>query len=122
MTHDYKRHRTTTLFAALDVATGTIHQTCLPQHRHLDVLVFLTQMLRNVPKDLAIHVLLDNYATHKHANVKAWLTRPPPPLSLHPTSASWRNLLEWFFGELTQRQIRCLVVASVDQLIATITA
>ena len=123
MTHDYKRHGTTTLFAALDVATGTIHQKCLPQHRHADFLVFLKQMVRSVPKDLAIHVILDNYATHKHANVKAWLARNPR-VHFHftPTSASWLNLVERFFGELTQRQLRRLAVTSVNQLIATITA
>ena len=123
MTHDYKRHGTTTLFAALEVATGKIEQRCLPQHRHEDFLVFLKQMVRSVPKDLAIHVILDNYATHKHANVKAWLARNPR-VHFHftPTSASWLNLVERFFGELTQRQIRRLAVTSVEHLIATITA
>jgi transposase len=122
MTHDYKRHGTTTLFAALDVATGKIQQQCLPQHRHEEFLVFLKHMVRSVPKDLAIHVILDNYATHKHANVKKWLARNRR-VHFHctPTSASWLNLVERFFGELTQRQIRRLAVTSVDQLITTIT-
>jgi transposase len=123
MTHEYKRHGTTTLFAALDVATGRIQQKCLPQHRHEDFLVFLTQIVRSVPKDLAIHVILDNYATHKHANVKAWLARNPR-VHFHftPTSASWLNLVERCFGELTPRQIRRLAVTSVDHLRETITA
>ena len=122
MTHDYKRHGTTTLFAALDVATGKIQQQCLPQHRHEEFLVFLKHMVRSVPKGLEIHVILDNYATHKHANVKKWLARNRR-VHFHftPTSASWLNLVERFFGELTQRQIRRLAVTSVDQLITTIT-
>ena len=122
MTHDYKRHGTTTFFAALDVATGKSQQQCLPQHRHEEFLVFLKQMVRSAPKELAVHVILDNYATHKHANVKAWLARSRR-VHFHftPTSASWLNLFERFFGELTQRQIRRLAVTSVDQLIAAIT-
>ena len=122
MTHDYKRHGTTTLFAALDVATGVVHQQCMPQHRHQEFLVFLKQMIRRVPKELSIHVILDNYATHKHAAVNAWLKRNKR-VHFHftPTSASWLNLVERFFGELTERQIRRLAVTSVDQLITAIT-
>lgn len=122
MTHDYKRHGTTTLFAALDVATGKIQQQCMPQHRHEEFLVFLRRLVRSVPKDLAIHVILDNYATHKHAEVKRWLARNKR-VHFHftPTSASWLNLVERFFGELTQRQIRRLAVTSVDELITIIT-
>ena len=122
MTHDYKRHGTTTLFAALDVATGSILQECKPQHRHQEFLAFLKQMVRNVSKELDIHVILDNYATHKHAAVKRWLARNPR-VHFHftPTSASWLNLVERFFGELTERQIRRLAVTSVAQLIAAIT-
>ena len=122
MTHDYKRHGTTTLFAALDVATGTILQECRPQHRHQEFLAFLKQMARSVPKDLAIHVILDNYATHKHADVKRWLARNKR-VHFHftPTSSSWLNLVERFFGELTERQLRRRAVTSVDQLIASIT-
>lgn len=123
MTHDYKRHGTRTPFAALDVATGVIHQQCLPKHRHQEFFVFLNRILRAVPKDLTVHVILDNYATHKHANVKAWLKRHKR-VQFHftPTSASWLNLVERFFSELTERQIRRLAVTSVDELIATITA
>jgi len=122
MTHDYKRHGTTTLFAALDVATGTIVQECMPKHRHQEFLAFLKQMVRSVPKELAIHVILDNYATHKHAAVKRWLARNRR-VRFHftPTSASWLNLVERFFGELTERQIRRLAVTSVKELIAAIT-
>lgn len=122
MTHDYKRHGTTTLFAALDVATGTIMQDCKPQHRHQEFLAFLKQMERSVAPDLEIHVILDNYATHKHPKVKRWLVRNRR-VQFHftPTSASWLNLVERFFGELTERQIRRLAVTSVEQLIAAIT-
>lgn len=122
MTHDYKRHGTTTLFAALDVATGKILRDCMPHHRHQEFLAFLKQMERSVPPKLDIHVILDNYATHKHPKVQRWLTRHPR-VHFHftPTSASWLNLVERFFGELTERQIRRLAVTSVAQLIAAIT-
>ena len=123
MTHDYKRHGTTTLFAALNVATGEVEQRCLPHHRHQEFLTFLRQLVRRVPKDLSMHVILDNYATHKHEKVKAWLRRNRR-VHFHfiPTSASWLNLVERFFSELTTRQIRRLAVTSVDQLIAAITS
>ena len=122
MTHDYKRHGTTTLFAALNVATGEIEQQCMPQHRHQEFLTFLRQLVRRVPKDLAIHVILDNYATHKHDNVKAWLRRNRR-VHFHfiPTSTSWLNLVERFFSELTERQIRRFAVTSVEQLTDAIT-
>ena len=122
MTHDSKRHGTTTVFAALNVATGEIEQQCLPHHRHQEFLMFLRQLVRRERKDLSIHVILDNYATHKHENVKAWLRRYRR-VHFHfiPTSASWLNLVERFFGELTERQIRRLAVTSVDQLIGAIT-
>ena len=122
MTHDYKRHGTTTLFAALDVATGRIEQACMPQHRHQEFLRFLQQMERGVTPDLAIHVILDNYATHKHPAVKRWLARHPR-VHFHftPTSASWLNLVERCFAELTERQLRRLAVTSVADLIAVIT-
>ena len=122
MTHDYKRHGTTTLFAALDVATGSLLQDCMPKHRHQEFLTFMRQMERSVASELAIHVILDNYATHKHPTVKRWLARHPR-VHFHftPTSASWLNLVERFFSELTERRIRRLAVTSVDQLIAAIT-
>jgi len=121
MTHDYKRHGTTTLFAALDVASGSILQECKPQHRHQEFLAFLKQMVRSVTEDLAIHVILDHYAPHKHAAVKHWRARNPR-VHFHftPTSASWLNLVERFFGELTERQIRRLAVTSVAELATAI--
>ena len=122
ITHDYKRHGTTTLFAALDVATGALLQECMPQHRHQEFLKFLRRMERSVAPDLALHVILDNYATHKHPAVRRWLAQHPR-VQFHftPTSASWLNLVERFFSELTERQLRRLAVTSVDQLIAAIT-
>ncbi len=122
MTHDYKRHGTTTLFAALDVATGELLQDCMPQHRHQEFLKFMRQIEQSVSSDLSIHVVLDNYATHKHPAVKRWLVRHPR-VQFHftPTSASWLNLVERFFSELTERKLRRLAVTSVDQLVEAIT-
>ena len=104
MTHDYKRNGTTTLFAALDVLTGTVIGQCLPRHRHDEFLKFLRTIDREVPKGLQIHLILDNYATHKHANVKAWL---PSTLASTCTSrrprARWLNLVErWFRSSPTK--------------------
>ncbi len=122
MTHDYKRHGTTTLFAALDIATGEVLHECMPRHRHQEFLRFLRKIERSVPAELDIHVILDNYATHKHAAVRAWLEKHPR-VHFHftPTSASWLNLVERFFAELTNRQLKRLAVNSVHQLIDTIT-
>lgn len=121
-THDYKRHGTTTLFAALEVATGRIIQASLPRHRHQEFLTFMRQVVRTVPKGVAIHVILDNYQTHKHPKVKTWLARNKR-VHFHftPTSASWLNLVERFFSELTERQLRRLAVTSVSELIEHIT-
>ncbi len=121
-THDYKRHGTTTLFAALDVATGHVIQECMPKHRHQEFLKFMNKVVRAAPKDLDIHVILDNYATHKHPKVTEWLHRHRR-VHFHftPTSASWLNLVERFFSELTVRQLRRLAVTSVDELIHAIT-
>lgn len=123
MTHDYKRHGTTTLFAALDVATGEVLHECMPRHRHQEFVKFLRKIERNVPPELDIHVILDNYATHKHPAVKAWLERHPR-VQFHfiPTSSSWLNLVERFFSELTSRQLKRLAVSSVPELIAAIEA
>jgi transposase len=120
-THDYKRHGTTTLFAALDVATGRIHHDCLPRHRRDEFLRFMTRLERRVPKGLSLHVILDNYATHKTPEVDQWLRRHPR-VHFHftPTSASWLNLVERFFSELTTRQLRRLAVTSVAELEAAI--
>lgn len=116
-THDYERHGTTTLFAALDVATGRIEHACLPRHRRDEFLRFMTRVERRVPKGLSVHVILDNYATHKTPEVEAWLRRHPR-VHFHftPTSASWLNLVERFFSELTTRQLRRLAVTSVREL------
>lgn len=121
MTHDYKRHGTTTLFAALNVATGQTLHECMPRHRHQEFLKFLRKVERSVEPGLAIHVILDNYATHKHPKVRAWLQRHRR-VQLHfvPTGASWLNLVERLFGELTERQLKRLAVNSVPELIAVV--
>ena len=122
MTHDYKRYGTTTLFAALDIATGEILHECMSRHRHQEFLRFIRKIERSVPAELDIHVILDNYATHKHPAVQAWLEKHPR-VQFHftPTSASWLNLVERFFSELTTRQLKRLAVTSVAQLIEAIT-
>ena len=123
MTHDYKRHGTITLFAALDVLTGTVIGQCMPRHRHQEWLKFLKTIDREVPQDLAIHLVLDNYATHKHADVQAWLAKHPRfHLHFTPTSSSWLNLVERWFREITDKAIRRGVFASVPELIAAIEA
>jgi transposase len=121
MTHDYKRNGTTTLFAALDVATGAVIGQCLPRHRHHEFLKFLRTIDRQVPKHLAIHMILDNYGTHTHPNVAAWLQQHPRfHLHFTPTSSSWLNLVERSFRDLTVKAIRRGVFASVPDLIAAI--
>jgi transposase len=121
MTHDYKRNGTTTLFAALDVQTGTVIGECLPKHRHDEFLRFLRKLDRQTDKALAVHLILDNYATHKHPNVKDWLAKHPRfHLHFTPTSASWVNLVERFFRDITQERIRRGVFRSVEQLQAAI--
>jgi transposase len=123
MTHDYKRHGTTTLFAALDVLTGKVIGQCQPRHRHEEFLKFLRVIDKQVPKGLQVHLILDNYATHKHADVAAWLAKHPR-LHLHftPTSSSWLNLVERWFREITDKAIRRGVFHSVPDLIAAIEA
>ena len=121
MTHDYKRNGTTTLFAALDVLTGVVIGQCLPRHRHEEFLKFLRTIDRQTPKGLDVHLILDNYSTHKHANVVAWLTKHPRfHLHFTPTSSSWLNLVERWFRELTDKAIRRGVFHSVPDLIAAI--
>ncbi len=123
MTHDYKRNGTTTLFAALDVATGAVIGRCLPKHRHTEFLSFLRTIDREVPDHLQIHLILDNYGTHKHAAVKAWLAKHPRfDLHFTPTSSSWLNLVERWFREITDKTIRRGVFASVPDLITAIEA
>ena len=123
MTHDYKRNGTTTLFAALDVLTGSVIGQCLPRHRHTEFLKFLRTIDGEVPKGLEIHLILDNYATHKHENVQKWLAKHPRfHLHFTPTSSSWCNLVERFFGKLTDKAIRRGVFHSVPDLITAIEA
>ena len=118
MTHDYKRHGTTTLFAALNVASGHVEHECLPRHRHQEFLKFMKRVEKTVEPELDIHVILDNYATHKHENVRRWLARNPR-VHFHfvPTGASWANLVERLFAELDQRKLKRLAVNSVEELI-----
>ena len=121
MTHDYKRHGTTTLFAALDVLSGTVIGRCLPRHRNTEFLKFLRTIDAEVPKGLQIHLILDNYGTHNHANVKKWLAKHPRfHLHFTPTSSSWLNLVERWFRELTDKAIRRGVFHSVNDLITAI--
>jgi transposase len=121
-THDYVRHGTTTLFAALEVATGRVEQLCLPRHRHQEFLRFLKQVAKAYPR-VKLHVVCDNYATHKHPAVKAWLARNPR-ITLHftPTSGSWLNMVEIFFGIITRQAIRRGTHRTVRDLIEAITA
>jgi transposase len=121
MTHDYKRNGTITLFAALDVLTGTVIGECLPRHRHTEFLKFLRTIDREVPNGLQVHLILDNYSTHKHDDVKKWLAKHPRfHLHFTPTSSSWLNLVERWFGKLTDKAIRRGVFHSVPDLIAAI--
>lgn len=117
MTHDYKRHGTTTLFAALDVATGTVIGQCMKRHRHQEWLKFLRAIDRSTPTALDLHLIADNYATHKHPAVKAWLAKHPRfHMHFTPTSASWLNQVERFFGLITEKRIRQGVFKSVGEL------
>jgi transposase len=121
MTHDYKRNGTTTLFAALDVLTGQVIGQCLPRHRHEEFLTFLKTIDAQVPHGLQIHLILDNYATHKHADVERWLRRHKRfHLHFTPTSSSWLNQVERWFRDLTDKNLRRGIFASVPDLIASI--
>ena len=118
VTHDYKRHGTTTLFAALDVLTGQVLAECKPRHRHQEFLGFLRAIEAAVPPDLDVHLIVDNYRTHKHAKVRAWLAaRPRWHLHFVPTYSSWLNLVERFFALITTRAIRRGSFRSVRELI-----
>lgn len=123
MTHDYKRHGTTTLFAALNVLEGTVIGSCLARHRHQEFRKFLNLLDKHTPPDVAIHAILDNYATHKHPAIQRWLRRHPR-FRLHfvPTSASWLNLVEVWFSHLTSDQLRRGDFLSVRDLIDAIHA
>lgn len=121
VTHDYKRHGTTTLFAALDVLTGAVLSTCKARHRHQEFLSFLREIDKAVPTDLDIHAIVDNYSTHKHPKVKAWLAaRPRWHLHFIPTYSSWLNLVERFFALITDKAIRRGSFRSVKDLTAKI--
>jgi transposase len=121
MTHDYKRNGTTTLFAALNVTEGHLIGQCMPRHRHQEFIKFLKQIDIETPPELDLHLIVDNYATHKHPNVQKWLKRHRR-FHMHfiPTSSSWLNLVERWFREITNKRIRRGVFQSVDQLIAAI--
>lgn len=119
-THDYVRHGTTTLFAALEIATGKVVDACMPRHRHQEFLKFLKQVAKAYPRQ-KLHIVCDNYRTHKHDKVKAWLAKNPR-IQLHftPTSGSWLNMVEIFFGIITRQAIRRGTFTSVTDLIAAI--
>lgn len=120
-THDYVRHGTTTLFAALNVLNGKVVGQCLPRHRHQEFLKFLRHLDRELPEPLHLHLIVDNYATHKHPRVKCWLEKHPRfRLHFTPTSASWTNLVERGFRELTDKAIRRGTFVSVPDLISSI--
>jgi putative transposase len=121
ITHDYKRHGTTTLFAALDVQSGAVLTDCKPRHRHQEFLSFLRTIEQNVAPDLNIHLIVDNYCTHKHAKVKAWLARRPRwQIHYTPTYSSWLNMVERFFAHITDKAIRRGSFNSVKELIQKI--
>ena len=121
MTHDYKRNGTTTLFAALNTLDGTVISTCMPRHRHQEWLKFLRLIDKETPKDKELHLIVDNYATHKAPAVKAWLAKHPRfHVHFTPTSASWLNMVERFFRDLTTKRLRRGVFCSVPELIAAI--
>ena len=123
MTHDYKRNGTTTLFAAIELAEGKLIAECMPRHRHQEWLRFLKKIDAETPAEPDLHLIVDNYATHKHPKVKAWLKRHPR-FYVHfiPTSSSWLNLIERWFREITDKRIRRGVFHNVPQLIKAIMA
>jgi len=121
LTHDYKRHGTTTLFAALNMLDGKVIGCCMPQHRHQEWIKFLAQIDRETPRDLDLHLIVDNYATHKHPRVLSWLKKHPR-FHQHfiPTSSSWLNMVERWFREITDKRLRRSSFRAVDALIAAI--
>jgi transposase len=121
MTHDYVRHGTTTLFAALEVAEGKVIGACMDRHRHQEWIAFLRLIDESTPPGLDLHLVLDNYATHKHPKVQRWLQRHPRfHLHFTPTSSSWLNLVERWFREITDKRIRRAAFKSVDELVKAI--
>ena len=123
MTHDYKRNGTTTLFAAIEMTQGKVISTCMPRHRHQEWIKFLKQIDAETPKELDLHLIVDNYATHKHPKVKAWLKRHKR-FHMHfiPTSSSWLNVIERFFRDLDSKRLHRGVFRSVAELIDAIKA
>lgn len=123
MTHDYKRNGTTTLFAAIELLSGTVIGECMARHRHQEWIKFLRTIDEQTPAHLGLHLIVDNYATHKHPKVQSWLKRHPRfHIHFTPTSASWLNLIERFFRDLTEREIRRGTFLNVDALIEVITS
>lgn len=121
MTHDYKRNGTTTLFAALELAQGKVVGQCFSRHRNQEFLKFLRRLDREFPAHLQLHLVMDNYGTHKHPNVQTWLKKHPRFVPhFVPTSSSWLNLVERWFGELTSKRIRRGTFLSVPDLVAAI--
>jgi transposase len=121
LTHDYKRHGTTTLFAALNTLDGSVIARCNNRHRHQEWLTFLRQIDRETPKDKALHLICDNYATHKHPTVRTWLAKHPRfHAHFTPTSASWLNMVERFFRDITTDRLRRGVFRSLPELISAI--
>jgi transposase len=121
MTHDYKRNGTTTLFAALELAEGRLIGTCMSKHRHQEWIKFLKLIDEQTSFELDLHLIVDNYATHKHPKVQAWLKRHRRfHVHFTPTSSSWLNLIERWFREITDRRIRRGTFRSIDQLIQAI--
>jgi transposase len=121
MTHDYQRHGTTSLFAALEVASGKLHGRCYRRHRHGEFIAFLESLAKRYPR-LELHLICDNYGTHKHLAVRQWLAAHPRfHLHFTPTSASWLNLVERWFGRITQQAIRRASFTSVAHLERAIT-
>jgi transposase len=117
MTHDYKRNGTTTLFAALNVLDGTVIGECMARHRHQEFLRFLQKVDRETPQGLDLHLVVDNYRTHKHTRVRAWLAKHRRfRLHFTPTSASWLNLVERWFREPMEKRLRRGVFRGVDEL------
>ena len=122
-THDYRRNGTTTLFAALNTLSGKVIQKCLPRHRHTEFIEFLEHVDQNVPSKLEVHIIMDNYATHKKAEVQEWFaTHPRYHVHFTPTGSSWLNAVERFFSEITAKRIRRGSFPSVPKLIKAITA
>jgi transposase len=121
MTHDYKRNGTTTLFAALEIAQGKVIGQCYARHRHQEFLKFVKRLDAEFPVEIKLHIVMDNYGTHKHPKVQGWLQRHPRFVPhFIPTSSSWLNLVERWFGELTEKRIRRGAFISVDDLVTAI--